>query len=92
MQESTWAIIAVGIGLAGLIITMIRNLKNDLTKEFDSKFDKLDDRMDRFENRMDALSGKLANIDIRVIEVEKHLFAVRTYLNYEGSDKNEKIK
>jgi ribosome-associated translation inhibitor RaiA len=115
MQESTWAILGVGIGLAGLTVTMIQNLRSELyeklarfERHFDDKFaryecnfdekltrleNNFDERFERIEQKVDALCGKVARMDERLIEVEKHLFAVRTLLHYDVDiDKTNKTK
>ena len=61
-MEATIAIIvsvlAVGVGLATLIITMIRGLRRDL----DARIDGLDARMDGLDTRVRTLESALARL------------------------------
>lgn len=61
-MEATIAIIvsvlAVGVGLATLIITMIRGLRRDL----DARIDDLDARMDGLDTRVRTLESALARL------------------------------
>lgn len=66
MQEQTWAIIVVGIAIMSFTYTIMRNMREDLTK------------------RIDALSGKVAQTDVRLIEVEKLFFSICTLLHYDN--------
>ena len=62
-MEATIAIIvsvlAVGVGLAMLIITMIRSLRRDL----DARIDGLDARMDGLDARMDGLDTRVRTLE-----------------------------
>ena len=62
-MEATIAIIvsvlAVGVGLATLIITMIRGLHRDL----DARIDGLDARMDGLDARMDGLDTRVRTLE-----------------------------
>ena len=62
-MEATIAIIvsvlAVGVGLATLIITMIRGLRRDL----DARIDGLDARMDGLDARMDGLDTRVCTLE-----------------------------
>jgi len=62
-MEATIAIIvsvlAVGVGLATLIITMIRGLRRDL----DARIDGLDARMDGLDARMDGLDTRVRTLE-----------------------------
>lgn len=71
-----WTIIGTGVGIVGFLYALLRNIKID----FDHKLDKLDEKLT---SRIDGLGGKIANMNDRLIEVEKHLFAIRTMLNYD---------
>ena len=72
-MEATIAIIvsvlAVGVGLATLIITMIRGLRRDL----DARIDGLDARMDGLDARMDGLDARMDGLDTRVRTLESAL-------------------
>ena len=61
-MESTIAIIvsvlAVGVGLATLIITMIRSLRRDI----DARIDGLDRRMDSLDARVRTLESAVARL------------------------------
>ena len=62
-MDSTIAIIvsvvAVGVGLATLIITMIRGLRRDLG----ARIDGLDARMDGLDARMDGLDTRVRTVE-----------------------------
>ena len=62
-MDSTIAIIvsvvAVGVGLATLIITMIRGLRRNL----DARIDGLDARMDGLDARMDGLDTRVRTLE-----------------------------
>ena len=62
-MEATIAIIvsvlAVGVGLATLIITMIRGLRRDL----DARIDGLGTRMDGLDARMDGLDARVRTLE-----------------------------
>ena len=62
-MEATIAIIvsvlAVGVGLATLIITMIRGLRRDL----DARIDGLDARMDGLDARIDGLDTRVRTLE-----------------------------
>ena len=62
-MEATIAIIvsvlAVGVGLATLIITMIRGLRRDL----DAQIDGLGTRMDGLDARMDGLDARVRTLE-----------------------------
>ena len=72
-MEATIAIIvsilAVGVGLATLIITMIRGLRRDL----DARIDGLGKRMDGLDARMDGLDTRMDGLDTRVRTLESAL-------------------
>lgn len=53
------SVLAVGVGLATLIITMIRSLRRDL----DARIDGLDARMDGLDARMDGLDARVRTLE-----------------------------
>ncbi len=53
------SVLAVGVGLATLIITMIRGLRRDL----DARIDGLDARMDGLDARMDGLDARVRTLE-----------------------------
>ena len=59
------SVLAVGVGLASLIVTMIRNLRRDLGARIDgleTRIDGLETRMDGLEARIRALESVLARL------------------------------
>lgn len=86
-QALFWTIIGTGAAIIGLIYAMIRNLRSDIKEDFnrlDSHLtNRIDNLEDHFTNRIDSLAGKVTTMDSRLIEVEKHLFAIRTIINYD---------
>jgi len=72
-MEATIAIIvsvlAVGVGLATLMITMIRGLRRDMG----ARMDGLDKRMDGLDKRMDGLDARMDGLDARVRTLESAL-------------------
>ena len=53
------SVLAVGVGLATLIVIMIRGLRRDL----DARIDGLDSRMDCLDARMDGLDARVRTLE-----------------------------
>ena len=53
------SVLAVGVGLATLIVIMIRGLRRDL----DARIDGLDSRMDGLDARMDGLDARVRTLE-----------------------------
>ena len=63
------SVLAVGVGLATLIVIMIRGLRRDL----DARIDGLVSRMDGLDSRMDGLDSRMDGLDARVRTLESAL-------------------
>ena len=50
---------------------------------------KFDTKIESLEKKVDALAGKIAQVDLRLIEVERHLFALRAVIHYNPDEKKE---
>ena len=63
MTPETIAIIAVGIGLGGLILTLIQIANK--------RFDAIDRRLDAIDRRFDAVDGRLNSMDGRIDSLQQ---------------------
>ena len=78
------AILAVGVSLAGLVLSVagflwqsqrslravIRAEMRDLRDELTARMDRIEARMDRIESRMERMEGRLAVLGDRVSRIE----------------------
>ena len=66
MNPEFWAIIGVGVALAGLQWRLYRGLNASLS----TRMDRIEVRMGRIEGRMDRIEADLTNIKERLLRIE----------------------
>ena len=69
MNPEFWAIIGVGVALAGLQWRLYGSL-NARMDQIDARMDRLEARMDRIEARMDRIEADLTSIKERLSRIE----------------------
>ena len=69
MSPEFWAIIGVGVALAGLQWRMYASLNARLDR-IEARIDRIEARIDRIEARMDRIEARVNEIDRRLARVE----------------------
>ena len=73
-------IIAVGVGLAGLILNGQKNVREDikslearLREEMNARFDQMDARLDQMDTRLDKMDTRLDQMESRFEKLEARM-------------------
>lgn len=69
MSAEFWAILGVGVAMAGLQWRMYASLNGRLDR-IEGRMDRLEGRMDRIEGRMDRMQEDLASVKERLSRIE----------------------
>ena len=73
MTPEMIAILAVGVSLAGLVLSVAGFLwqsQRSLRAELNARMDRIESRMDRIEARLERMEGRLAELGDRVSRIE----------------------
>lgn len=79
MSPEFYAIIGVGISLAGFVTGLLIFFNNQVNKRFDrleNRADRMEDRFDRLEAKYEQLMQSMHSLDLRVSKLEWMLAAV----------------
>ena len=79
MTSETIAIIAVGVGLGGLILTLFQ-VTNRRFDSIDRRFDSIDRRFDSLDRRVESLQQQQSSLTERVARLEGIVEAIRDML------------
>ena len=69
MNQESWTILAVGIGLGGLVWQMLRSLRHDMMRRFgdvDRRFGDIDRRFGTIDRRFDEVSENFRDVRDRL--------------------------
>ncbi len=69
-------IIAVGVGLAGLILNGQKNVREDI-KSLDARLDRMEARLDRMEARFEKLETRMGTMERQQAKLEGLLEGLR---------------
>ena len=76
MSPEFYAIIGVGVSLAGFMLGLFLFFNSQIDRRFnqvDARFDRLEDRVDRLEARFDRLEDKIDRIQEQIIVLERRI-------------------
>ena len=71
------AVVAIGAALAGVILTSIRGLRQDMREDIGKLESRLDERISGLENRFDAMDHQFGELRERMAHLEGLLEGLR---------------
>ena len=77
MSGEIIAILAVGVALAGVILTSIRGLRQDIRQDMARLESRLDERINGLESRFDAIEKQFGELRERMAHLEGLLEGLR---------------
>ena len=77
MSGEIIAILAVGVALAGVILTSIRGLRQDIRQDMARLESRLDERINGLESRFDAMEKQFGELRERMAHLEGLLEGLR---------------
>ena len=77
MSGEIIAILAVGVALAGVILTSIRGLRQDIRQDLARLESRLDERINGLESRFDAMEQQFGELRERMAHLEGLLEGLR---------------